>query len=113
MRKAQIPPIGGRLREQRIAGGKDLTTVASALGISGPSLSAIELGKRQPSLNVLCLLAQEYQISLRDLLSELPVDRDPICINFANEFAHNLSVDDWMVLRTVALRLAQVGRHKR
>ncbi|MEN6325835.1 MAG: helix-turn-helix domain-containing protein [Syntrophomonas sp.] len=56
------------LRELR--GGRSLHSVATDLGITRQMLGAIELGDRNPSLNLAQKIADYYSVSIEDVFFE-------------------------------------------
>ena len=59
--------LGKRLHELRDRADLSLRELAKRVGISGPFLSDIELGRRFPSEEVLAKLARALNVSLDDL----------------------------------------------
>ncbi|WP_137809132.1 MULTISPECIES: helix-turn-helix transcriptional regulator [unclassified Gordonia (in: high G+C Gram-positive bacteria)] len=71
-----IGAIGPRLRALRLTRAMTLTAVAEESGLSVSTLSRVETGKRQPTLDVLLPLARVYRVSL-DQLVDAPPTGDP------------------------------------
>ncbi|MDN5724320.1 MAG: helix-turn-helix domain-containing protein, partial [Propionibacteriales bacterium] len=68
--------IGPRLRAVRVERGRTLADLASAAGMSTSTLSRLESGKRQASLELLLPLTRELRIGLDDLVpAEVPDPR--------------------------------------
>jgi len=67
---AGLAALGDRLRRIRRARELTLEQVAERTGISQPTLSRLESGRRQPSLAQLLTLADQYGASVGDLLGE-------------------------------------------
>src|ERR1700757_4172972 len=59
--------LGKRLQELRDRADLSLRELAKRVGISGPFLSDIELGRRFPSEEILAKLASALNVSLEDL----------------------------------------------
>ena len=59
--------LGKRLHELRDRADLSLRELAKKVGISGPFLSDIELGRRFPSEEILAKLARALNVSLEDL----------------------------------------------
>ena len=59
--------LGKRLHELRDRADLSLRELAKRVGISGPFLSDIELGRRFPSEEILAKLARALNVSLEDL----------------------------------------------
>lgn len=74
--RAAIAMVAGRLRQQRMALGLTLATVAERSDISVSTLSRLESGKRRPTLELLLPLTEVYQIPLDDLVAT-PAVGDP------------------------------------
>jgi transcriptional regulator with XRE-family HTH domain len=71
-----LDAIGPRLRRLRRARGLTLTAVAELTGLSVSTLSRVETGRRQPTLDALIPLARVYRVSL-DQLVGAPETGDP------------------------------------
>jgi transcriptional regulator with XRE-family HTH domain len=59
--------LGQRIHELRFKADLSLRQLANQIGISGPFLSDIELGRRFPSAEILARLAGALDVSLEDL----------------------------------------------
>ncbi|MEV7693462.1 XRE family transcriptional regulator [Microbacterium sp. NPDC089189] len=70
-----LEQVGPRLRSARRARGWTLDDLASRAQVSSSTLSRLESGKRQASLELLLPLTRELGIRIDDLLQ--PEDRDP------------------------------------
>jgi transcriptional regulator with XRE-family HTH domain len=64
--------VGRRARDWRVARGLSQARVARAAGLSQPTLSAYEAGKRQLRLTAASRLAAALEISLHDLTNGVP-----------------------------------------
>lgn len=64
--------VGGRLRACREERGLSLSALAEAAGVGKGSLSEIERGTRNPTLNTLYALAGALHVPLATLLAERP-----------------------------------------
>jgi transcriptional regulator with XRE-family HTH domain len=62
------PPIGQRLRDERLARGYSLRRLAERLDVSPSLISQIETGRARPSVNTLYAIANELHVSLDELL---------------------------------------------
>ncbi|WP_206427477.1 helix-turn-helix domain-containing protein [Leucobacter chromiireducens] len=71
----ELAEVGVRLRAARRERGLTLVDLAGLAGISVSTLSRLESGKRQASLELLLPLTRELGIRVDDLLA--PRDRDP------------------------------------
>lgn len=74
--KTILDGIGPRLRRLRLDRGITLHELASQTGLSSSTLSRLETGKRQPTLDVLIPLAQAHRVAL-DQLVAAPATGDP------------------------------------
>lgn len=70
----ELAQVGLRLRAARTSKGWTLERLASAAEISASTLSRLESGKRQASLELLMPLTRKLGISIDDLLVEAPED---------------------------------------
>lgn len=70
-----IPPVGLRIREERLKQGLSLRALARAVGVSASLISQIETGKSRPSVSTLYAITQSLQISVEDVFdaAESPV----------------------------------------
>jgi transcriptional regulator with XRE-family HTH domain len=73
---ATLAAIGPRLRRLRTGRGLTLEAASGTAGLSTSTLSRIETGRRQPTLDVLLPLARAYAVSLDDLIAA-PQTGDP------------------------------------
>lgn len=73
--RAELDDLGMRLRTVRRAKGWTLGDLAARAGLSSSTLSRLESGKRQASLELLLPLVRELGIRIDDLLQ--PRDQDP------------------------------------
>ncbi|MFV0435700.1 MAG: helix-turn-helix domain-containing protein [Leucobacter sp.] len=71
-----LEAIGPRVRALRLARGLSLTVLAQRSGLSVSTLSRLETGKRQPTLELLIPLAGSLRVSL-DSLVAAPETGDP------------------------------------
>lgn len=70
----ELAQVGLRLRAARTAKGWTLQRLADAANISASTLSRLESGKRQASLELLLPLTRKLGVSIDDLLVETPED---------------------------------------
>ncbi len=70
----QIEQVGPRLRAARRSQGWTLDELASRAGLSASTLSRLESGKRQASLELLVPLTRQLGIRIDDLLAPRPAD---------------------------------------
>lgn len=64
--------VGHKIRQARLAHGLNLHELARLTGISGPALSLIETGKRDPRLTTLSKIAAALRLPLPALLEGNP-----------------------------------------
>ncbi|MGO1318601.1 MAG: helix-turn-helix domain-containing protein [Cellulomonadaceae bacterium] len=69
-----LEQVGARLRAARQARGLTLEELASSAGMSASTLSRLEAGKRQASLELLLPLMRRLGIRFEDLVPQEPVD---------------------------------------
>jgi transcriptional regulator with XRE-family HTH domain/quercetin dioxygenase-like cupin family protein len=62
-----VPPVGERIREERLRRGLSLRGLARAVGVSASLISQIETGKSQPSVSTLYGITTALGISVEDL----------------------------------------------
>lgn len=62
------PPIGRRLRDERLRRGLSLRDLAERLRLSPSLISQIETGRARPSVSTLYAIVSELELSLDDLL---------------------------------------------
>lgn len=76
MKDAVLEQIGPRLRAARVKQDRTLEDLATKAGMSVSTLSRLESGKRQASLELLLPLTRELRITLDDLIpAEVPDPR--------------------------------------
>ena len=62
-----LPPVGDRIREERVRRGLSLRGLARNLGVSASLISQIETGRSRPSVSTLYAISKELGISLEDV----------------------------------------------
>ena len=75
--KKLLADVGHRIRETRAAQGLSLEQLARLTGISGPALSLIETGKRDPRLTTLKRLADALRVAPATLIADGPDTVEP------------------------------------
>lgn len=68
--QAALPVLGARLREARRARGMSQAEAASGIGVSRPTLIAVEQGRRRPSSSELVDLGRLYGRSVHELVRD-------------------------------------------
>jgi transcriptional regulator with XRE-family HTH domain len=69
-----VPPIGGRLREERSRRGVSVRGLARDIGVSASLISQIETNKSSPSVSTLYAITTALGISIEDLFGGGPAD---------------------------------------
>jgi len=69
-----VPPIGGRLREERTRRGVSVRGLARDIGVSASLISQIETNKSSPSVSTLYAITTALGISIEDLFGGGPGD---------------------------------------
>jgi transcriptional regulator with XRE-family HTH domain len=68
--KNLLADVGKQIREARASQGLNLEQLARLTGISGPALSLIETGKRDPRLTTLKRIADALRVPLPTLVAD-------------------------------------------
>ena len=74
MSPSAVPPIGGRLREERTRRGISVRGLARDFGVSASLISQIETDKSSPSVSTLYAITTALGISIEDLFGTGPAD---------------------------------------
>ena len=74
MSPAEVPPIGNRIRVERVRRGLTVRGLARDAGVSASLISQIETGKSKPSVSTLYSITAALGMSLADLLDAAPTD---------------------------------------
>lgn len=69
MSASEVPPIGGRIREERVRQGMTVRGLAREIGVSASLISQIETDKSQPSVSTLYAITTALGISIEDLFA--------------------------------------------
>ncbi|HEU4540741.1 MAG TPA: cupin domain-containing protein [Jiangellaceae bacterium] len=69
MSTSEVPPIGGRIREERARRGVTVRGLAREIGVSASLISQIETDKSQPSVSTLYAITTALGISIEDLFT--------------------------------------------
>ena len=75
--KMLLAYAGKRIRETREAQGLSLEQLARLTGISGPALSLIETGKRDPRLTTLKRIADALRAPLATIIADVTYTAEP------------------------------------
>lgn len=75
--KKLLADAGYRIRKTRAAQGLSLEQLARLTGISGPALSLIETGKRDPRLTTLKRIADALRVAPATLIADGPAKVEP------------------------------------
>jgi len=62
-----IPPVGERIREERLRTGRSVRQLARDVGVSASLISQIENGRSRPSVSTLYAITQALGISVEDV----------------------------------------------
>ena len=122
MSPSEVPPIGGRIREERVRQGITVRGLAREIGVSASLISQIETNKSQPSVSTLYAITTALGISIEDLftpaattaavpstngpIDELTLEPGPIDDT-------DLQVTDLSVPDAASARALQVDRRRR
>jgi len=105
--------FGDRLRQAREYVGLSQEEVATALGLSRPSITNIELGARKVEANELGKLAKLYRRTLEYLLTGIePAPSGPEQMAFLARAVNGLSDKDLEEVARFAEFLKQSGRNR-
>lgn len=77
MGTSDIPPIGGRLRAQRLRRGVTVRGLARDVGVSASLISQIETDRKSPSVSTLYAITNALGISVEDLFAPNDNGRPP------------------------------------
>lgn len=66
---SDVPWLGLRLREARVAKGMSLRALGDAVGVSASMISQIETGRSRPSVSTLYAITTALEISIEDLFT--------------------------------------------
>ena len=69
MGASEVPPIGARIREERVRQGMTVRGLAREIGVSASLISQIETDKSQPSVSTLYAITTALGISIEDLFA--------------------------------------------
>jgi transcriptional regulator with XRE-family HTH domain/quercetin dioxygenase-like cupin family protein len=72
MGRIEIPPIGDRLRAERLRQGRSLRALAREAGVSASLVSQIENGRIRPSVSTLYAVTGALGLPVADLLEAMP-----------------------------------------
>jgi transcriptional regulator with XRE-family HTH domain len=67
MAASELPSLGERIREERVARGVSLRTLAAEVGVSASMISQIENGKSQPSVSTLYAITSALGVSIQEV----------------------------------------------
>ena len=75
MSPSEVPPIGSRIREERVRQGITVRGLAREIGVSASLISQIETDKSQPSVSTLYAITTALGISIEDLFAPISADQ--------------------------------------
>jgi transcriptional regulator with XRE-family HTH domain len=105
-----FPPVGDRIREERVRRGLSLRGLARNLGVSASLISQIETGRSRPSVSTLYAISRELDISLDEVFDasdETAVPSAGTVIGTLPSVAHALAASG----ADLAGEHAQIGPH--
>lgn len=77
MSSAEVPPIGERIREERVRRGVTVRGLAREVGVSASLISQIETDKSRPSVSTLYAITTALGVSVEDLFAPGPAAAAP------------------------------------
>jgi transcriptional regulator with XRE-family HTH domain len=72
MPASEVPPLGQRIRAERLRRDLSLRALAREVGVSASMISQIETGKAQPSVSTLYAITSILGMSIQDVFSPAP-----------------------------------------
>ena len=75
MPASDVPPLGQRIRAERLRREISLRALAREVGVSASMISQLETGKAQPSVSTLYAITSILGMSIQDVFSPGPPDR--------------------------------------
>lgn len=97
MSTSSVPPIGARIREERVRRGVTVRGLAREVGVSASLISQIETSKSQPSVSTLYAITTALGVSIEDLFAPSaetapePVGAATGAVSVEATLQHNLS----------------------
>ena len=74
MPASDVPPLGQRIRAERLRRDLSLRALAREVGVSASMISQIETGKAQPSVSTLYAITSILGMSIQDVFETAPAD---------------------------------------
>ena len=74
MPASDVPPLGQRIRAERLRRDLSLRALAREVGVSASMISQIETGKAQPSVSTLYAITTTLGLSIEEVFESAPVD---------------------------------------
>ena len=74
MPASEVPPLGDRIRTERLRRDLSLRALAREVGVSASMISQIETGKAQPSVSTLYAITTILGLSIQEVFEAAPVD---------------------------------------
>ena len=74
MPASEVPPLGDRIRTERLRRDLSLRALAREVGVSASMISQIETGKAQPSVSTLYAITTTLGLSIEEVFESAPVD---------------------------------------
>jgi transcriptional regulator with XRE-family HTH domain len=110
-----LPPVGERIREERIRRGLSVRGLARDLGVSASLISQIETGRSRPSVSTLYAITKALEISLEDVFDTPdPPERSTPVVDRLPTVAHALAASAAAAAAGVETQAGtQIGPHVR
>jgi transcriptional regulator with XRE-family HTH domain len=77
MPASEVPPLGERIRAERLRRDLSLRALAREVGVSASMISQIETGKSRPSVSTLYAITSVLGLSIQDVFETAPPDGGP------------------------------------
>lgn len=122
MSPSEVPPIGGRIREERVRQGITVRGLAREIGVSASLISQIETDKSQPSVSTLYAITTALGISIEDLFTPGSTDHagsanGPVDGEAGEQTASNHAdpqvTDSLQASAAASARALELDRHRR
>src|SRR5690348_16835901 len=78
MPASEVPPLGQRIRAERLRHDLSLRALAREVGVSASMISQIETGKAQPSVSTLYAITSILGMSIQDVFETAAPDGQPV-----------------------------------
>lgn len=109
MSPSEVPPIGERIRAERVRQGLSVRGLAREIGVSPSLISQIETDKSQPSVSTLYAITTALRLSIEDLFAD-PSDADEAAVRAVSA---DTTDSDAAVLGAAGTRTLERDRRRR